>query len=1076
MRMMMTGICVLALTLVAHAQEGLYWKQVSSGMENNQLFQGRFRPDTYRVFRLDEDLFGRMMEGRASLNGQQNKFLLSVPNEAGSLDQYLCYHAPVMEAGLAARYPEIMTFAGVGVEDPSLRIFFDYSLRGFHAMILSPGRAAQYIDPVGMHDNLYVVFSRNATTVHQGRFHCLTSDATGPAPALPGIGRGADDGKLRTYRLALACTGEYAQYFLNGSETTDAQRRTKVLAAMNTLMVRTNAIFERDFGIHLNLVANNDAIIYLNASTDPWTTEWNTKTQQTIDAVIGNANYDIGHLVHRESSADNNNGNAGCIGCVCVAGSKGSAFTSHVAPEGDPFVIDYTTHEMGHQFGANHTFTYRTESGTASQFEPGSGSTIMGYAGITGSADVQAHSDDYFHTRSVEQVTNYIKGSTGGSCAVLTVTGNSIPVVVTGNSYTIPHSTPFALSVSASDANTGDVLSYTWEQVNAGTASTTMPATTNTSGPNFRSRNNGTNPVRSFPVLSSILDGTNGNTWEKLPAVNRTLNFRVTVRDNHAGGGANQTGEMTVNVTGTAGPFLVTSPNTAISWQAGSVQTISWSVNGTNATPVSCTNVKISLSVDGGLTFPAILAASTPNDGSEAVAIPNIPTNKARIKVEAVGNIFFDISNTSFTITPAAACGIPGGLTKANITSTGATLSWAAVGSALSYDVMYKPASSSIWISGFSAVTTTAVALTGLSASTVYDWRVRANCSGSGSNYASAQFTTTSASACITAYEPNESRASASAIVPNAPVSAAIQSATDQDYYKLTVLSTSQLNISLSGLPADYDMTVYNGAGTAIGTATTGGLFSESIVLNNQPAGTYYIQVFGYNGVYNTSLCYNLQAVITASTSCSGAYDIASNGTTAGAPGIPFNADISGLVYPSGDIDLYKIIVSNAGSINLALTNLPADYDLQLLNGSGTQVAISQNGGTGNESISYTAAAGTYYARVYGFSSAFHASSCYTLRVQPGTGSKEGAAPLFTSRGLAEIFPNPAHQYLQLHVSGQVDTHAHYGIVDVQGRILLNGRLDKKTQWVDISTLPPGLYLARIFLQGNWYVKPFIRE
>ena len=210
--------------------------------------------------------------------------------------------------------------------------------------------------------------------------------------------------------------------------------------------------------------------------------------------------------------------------CVCVAGSKGSAFTSHVAPEGDPFVIG-ATHEMGHQFGANHTFTYRTESGTASQFEPGSG-TIMGYAGIAGSADVQAHSDDYFHTRSVEQVTNYIKGSTGGSCAVLTVTGNSIPICSYGQQLYDPLIPLHSRSrCRHPDANTGDVLSYTWEQVNAGTASTTMPATTNTGGPNFRSRNGRNKSCRVFPLLASILDGTNGNTWEKLPAVTRTLNF-----------------------------------------------------------------------------------------------------------------------------------------------------------------------------------------------------------------------------------------------------------------------------------------------------------------------------------------------------------------------------------------------------------------------------------------------------------------------------------------------------------------------------------------------------------------------
>lgn len=652
-------LIVLGISLSASSQDG--WKEINEVSLSKDLFAGgRYKPEAYRIFQLNEtglETNLKQVPARSQVPVASSSFILTIPDSDGKPQRFRAVESPVMDPALAAKYPGIKTYTGQGIDDPSATVQFDYSPRGFHAMVLSATKKTMYIDPVDREGRYYVVFSRKDIVNYKEDFRCLTPspavNAAGDQPATPaGTGRGADDGRLRSYRLALACTGEYAQYFLNGTEADDAARKTKVLAAMATLLSRTNGIYERDFGIHMNLVANNDLIIYLNPSTDPWVSNWNSQTQTTIDNVIGNANYDIGHLVHKESSPSSNNGNAGCIACVCITGMKGSAYTSHFTPEGDPFVVDYTTHEMGHQFGGTHTFTFNTDN-NVSQMEPGSGSTIMGYAGIVPGANVQEHSDDYFHAINIQQITDYIKGSTGGGCATVAVTGNATPTANAGADYTIPRSTPFALTGSGTDADAGDVLSYTWEQFNTGTPSTTIPNVNFTSGAAFRSRSYSTSPTRVFPVLSSILDGTNGNTWERLPAVGRTMTFRLTVRDNHAGGGNTRDDDMNVTVTATAGPFAVNTPNTQLTWFSDFDQTINWLVNGTDQAPVNCANVKISLSTDGGLTFPYVLAASTPNDGSEVVHIPSVTTTTARIKVEAVGNIFFDISDKDFTLEPA---------------------------------------------------------------------------------------------------------------------------------------------------------------------------------------------------------------------------------------------------------------------------------------------------------------------------------------------------------------------------------------------------------------------------------------
>jgi hypothetical protein len=308
---------------------------------------------------------------------------------------------------------------------------------------------------------------------------------------------------------------------------------------------------------------------------------------------------------------------------------------------------------MGHQFGGNHTFNGTTSScgggnrNLPTAYETGSGSTIMAYAGICGAQNVQSNSDAYFHGGSLAEMGAYITG-TGATCGTVINTSNSPPTANAGSSYTIPKSTPFTLTASGTDPN-GNSLTYNWEQMNNNN-STQPPVATATGGPNFRSFTPTTSPSRTFPVLSAIV-GNTSPTWEVLPSVARTMNFRVNVRDNASPYGCTEKSDMTVTINGTAGPFLVTSPNTAVSWLGNSTQTITWNVAGTTANSVNCANVKISLSTDGGFTYPTVLLASTPNDGTQDVTIPNISTTTARVKIEGVGNIFFDISNANFTIT-----------------------------------------------------------------------------------------------------------------------------------------------------------------------------------------------------------------------------------------------------------------------------------------------------------------------------------------------------------------------------------------------------------------------------------------
>ncbi len=590
-------------------------------------------------------------------SSQRSNVVVAFPTPDGNIQNFAFTEMSNMDPALAARFPEIKSYMGVSLQNRATVIYISLSPLGLQTMMVNPDRSVVLIEPYTVDAQTYVLYRKADKTPAANTFECKVMARAQAEIAEQTIAArpNADDGQLRTYRLALSVTAEYTTYF--------GGTKPLALAAMNNTMTRVNAVFEMDFGVHMNLIAGNDALIYTNATTDPYSAAgvgaggaWNTELQNNLTNTIGNAAYDIGHLF----GASGGGGNAGCIGCVCVDDTasttdenKGSGFTSPIdgIPAGDNFDIDYVVHEMGHQFGANHTFTHSNE-GTGKQMEPGSGSTIMGYAGIT-SRDVQPHSDAYFHAISVEQVTNYIKTTT---CQTTTITGNAIPTANAGLDYTIPKGTPFMLTGTATDAN-GDSLTFDWEQMNSGTSTTTVPNATKTSGPNFRSYNPSTSPVRYFPKMSSVLTGattTAGTeiTVESLTNVARTFNFRLTVRDNRPGGPANNSDDTVITVNATAGPFAVTVPNTAVSYAAGSSQTVTWSVAGTTANNVNCANVDILLSTDGGNTFPITLLAATPNDGTQAVTIPNLPGTTNRIMVKGSNHIFFDVSNANFTISP----------------------------------------------------------------------------------------------------------------------------------------------------------------------------------------------------------------------------------------------------------------------------------------------------------------------------------------------------------------------------------------------------------------------------------------
>jgi hypothetical protein len=603
-----------------------------------------------RALRLDVGRLRRHLRGAPPESAQAPPALLALPLPEGGFGRFDVVEAPILEAPLQERFPDIRTYRGQGRDDRTASVRLDLTPRGFHAQILS-AHGTMLIDPAVEGDTRRYVARAKRDAKPGEAFHCLAHDHAGPPPRADAPEALPVGDTLRTFRLALAGDGEYTARVC----LPDPPGIACALAQMATGINRVTGIYERDIAVRLTLIAHEPLIIYTDPATDPYTNgdpaAMREQNQANLDAVIGSPNYDIGHVFGTAG------GGIAVIGGVCLAPHKGRAATGRPDPIGDPFFVDYVSHEIGHHFGSNHSFNGTTgfcgaSRNAATAWEPGSGSTIMSYSGLCGIEDVQFLSDDSFHVGSLIEMSNFLT-SIGSVCSSNTPTGNTIPTVSAGADVTVPAATPFTMTAVGSDPD-GDVLTIAWEEMDLGAAG--PPNTDNGNRPIFRTYAPDPSPARTFPALQYILNFDNTPPTvpvsESLPTTTRSMQFRATIRDNRSGGGGVATDLAIVNVSATAGPFRVTAPNTAVTWIQGTVEPVTWNVANTTAAPVSCATVEIRLSTDGGASFPIVLAASTPNDGSDAITVPGVATTTARVKVACGSAPFFDVSNASFTIAP----------------------------------------------------------------------------------------------------------------------------------------------------------------------------------------------------------------------------------------------------------------------------------------------------------------------------------------------------------------------------------------------------------------------------------------
>ncbi|WP_234859529.1 reprolysin-like metallopeptidase [Aquimarina aquimarini] len=1081
-------------------------------------------PTQYQLFNLNTKELTSILENTPS-RGQQKSagIIMELPTNDGILKRFRVLEASIFEKGLAKKFPNIRSFVGYGIDDPTAIARFSFSKIGLNAMITSGNHSTIYIDPYTKDRQSYICYAKSSLPSNPNSFECLVKEEAKSAINSQQLNsvKNANDGKLRTFRLALACTGEYAQFHLNNQgisqSASDQVKKAAVLSAMNISMTRVNGIYERDLAVTMVLVANNDDIIFLNAQTDSYTNNNGGsmlgQNQTVCDNTIGSANYDIGHVF--------STGGGGVAYLNAPCGSrKAGGVTGSSNPMGDPFDVDYVAHEMGHQYGGNHTQNNSCNRASAS-VEPGSASTIMGYAGIC-APNVQNNSDSYFHAISIQEMWQNITQGTSSRCGTQSNTGNAAPTANAGQDYTIPASTPFVLEGSGTDPNAGDNLTYCWEQMDA-QAATMPPVATSTSGPAFRSLTPTASTDRYMPALSTVIAGQTSSTWEVVPSVSRTMNFRLTVRDNASGGGSSASDNSRITVAGAAGPFVINSPNTNVSWAAGSTQTVTWDVAGTTGNGVNTANVDILLSTDGGNTYPVTIATAVTNDGSHSITVPNATGTQNRIMVRGSGNIFYDISNTNFQITGGGggdtqAPTVPSGLTASNITATTASLSWNA-------------STDNVGVTGYNiyqantvigTVSNTSYQVTGLSPNTTYSFSVKAKDAAGNESGASAPVSVTTLSGGGTG---------CSAGVSSLPYTEGFE---------------NTLGLWTQGTGDDFDWAV-----DANGTP------SRNTGPSSAVQGTYYVYMeasapnFPSKRAILTSPCFDLSATTTAKfdfqyhmygASSMGTLTLEAstdNGATwssvwtkSGNQGNTWqtaNVDLSTYSGSSvqlrfngvtgttwqGDIAIDDIRLTEGGAptckdvvLSLTFDNYPAETSWEITN-SNNQVVAS--GGTYNSqpngsSITLTECLtpGTYTFVIndsygdgiccsYGNGSYTLTSEGTTIASGGSFGTSESTAftignllarsetgitidnkittePLKTS-----VFPNPVGDAHVLNVVvSKKDTS--YEVINLLGKTVMAGKIIQKT--INTSALPSGLYILKLNPggQGKYQFIQFIQE
>lgn len=648
-------ICLLALAGQLNAT--VFFKSFEGKQAPSQGKQVLI-PEQYRIAGADRHALGSFLSGVSESRSKAS--IISLPRPDGTTMEFYVWKTSMMEQPLQDKYMDIQTFTAEAKSNKNITAKLDLTVRGFHAMVFD-GSNTFMIDPFAdVDDGYYTVYYKKDYKRRADQImSCdigddqMIRDASGNAPenmdgTLPGVGLKQYGGTRKRFRLALSCTGEYAAAVGGAIPTT-----VSVLSAMVTSMNRVNGIYERELGVTMVLIANNDLLVYLNSTSDPFTANNNGgqllgQNQMNTSSVIGSANYDIGHIF------STGGGGIAFLGCVCRNNQKARGVTGSANPVGDPYDVDYVAHEMGHQFSGNHSFNKCSNTENQSTaYEPGSGSTIMAYAGICGQVNnIQLHSDAYFHSVSLDEITEFLADD--ATCAVDSPGTTLITLPSISATYSIPFQTPFELTGPVATADASDTISYCWEQWNLGDfRADESGAASFTAGPSFRSFSPSSSRTRVFPRIDSLVQNVNAYRGERLPAVARPLTFRLTARNivNGFGSFDLSDGNITLNVINTSVPFKVTSPNLSTdTMYANGSDTVTWDVAQTDVTPISTPNVDIFLSVDGGYTYPYILATGVPNTGSHIVTLPDTSSSKARIKVKGAGNVFFDISNANFKL------------------------------------------------------------------------------------------------------------------------------------------------------------------------------------------------------------------------------------------------------------------------------------------------------------------------------------------------------------------------------------------------------------------------------------------
>lgn len=707
-------VCALAGSLASvNAQRWVPASQKTSEIRKEVEVQYSYKVDLLSLRNLLKD---------AVETGKNAKpVIISLPTVEGKIEKFAVYSDPVMEKAIADRY-QLGSYVGVGVDDPSKYLRFSTAPTEMQSMIIKDG-VFQFIEPITTDKQTYGVFYKTNRTSGEHGFDCSTDGRTLDIKGLEnngkktlsntGITNRPPSTKYRTYKLALSVTAEYTQYFMNLAQVpataTDVEKRAPAMIAMNNTMGRVNGVFQKDFGIKL-LVQDVPGLVYIDAATDPYSPaaqmgNWNLQLQQTLTSQVGNAGYDIGHLF----GASGGGGNAGCVGCICinpttaVPRGKGSGYTSpgNAIPSGDAYDIDYVAHEMGHQLGGNHTFSHATE-GSGVNIEPGGGTTIMAYAGIT-QDNVQANSDAYFHYASINQILNNLDTKT--TCGVSTdITENTAPTITTPTPFTIPKGTAYYLEASATDSQ-GDVINYTWEQYDSVGQKNSISGDSgwgyNAEGSIARSRFGTTSGRRYFPSLVNVLAGklTNKTEWETVSYIPRVLHYAVTARDQNAQRPMLSSAEVAITVAND-GPFKFNGLTESSVLYNNASNTIVWDVANTTGAPYNVASVKIEYTTDlvNGLSWTE-LVASTPNTGSYTAQMPAGLSGAVKLRVSAIGNIFYAVSpKVNIAVAPTSTTAAPTGVfaLDAEILKTTARLSWNSVPGA-NYSINYRKVGTTNW-------------------------------------------------------------------------------------------------------------------------------------------------------------------------------------------------------------------------------------------------------------------------------------------------------------------------------------------------------------------------------------------